>query len=223
MSERLGNFTSSGISALMKNGRKKGEPGAAFHNYVKEKRRERLLGRSMSKEATAAPLDWGNLCEQIAHDHIGLEYELVSKKRYKMAELPWSGMPDGLAGKKTVTDIKCPWTLTSFMDMVECKTGEDLKAAKPEYYWQLISNAILTERYSCELIVFMPKLAMMEEIKEASKEQGYFFHMKDDGALPWLPDACDIDVITKIKFEATAEDCNALTERVEMAAKLLRE
>jgi hypothetical protein len=220
---RLGNFTSSGISALMKNGRKKGEAGAGFYTYVKEKRRERKLGRSMAKDATGASLDWGNLCESIANDHISVDYKLVSQQRYKHDSLPWSGMPDGLKGSDVVTDIKCPWTMTSFMDMVECKTGEDLKAVKPEYYWQLISNAILTKRYSCELIVFMPKLCMLEEIKTASKEQGYFFHMKDDGALPWLPDDCEINVITKIKFEASVEDCNALTERVEMAAKLLEE
>jgi len=232
--ERAANFTSSEIWKLAVDGRKKGEPSANFYTYVDEKRYEKIAGRSLQNEARANSLDWGNLCEQIAHNQLGLEYELISKTRYKHPTLPWSGMPDGIVNGKKITDMKCPFTLKSFLSIYdsifvtgkivpEVTTVADLlKQAKREYYWQLISNAILTEINTCELILFMPKRSMLEEIKKASEESGkYYFHLKDDYELPWTSDDKPIDSIIKIEFEVPEADNNHLIERVVLASNLL--
>ena len=222
--ERKANFTSSAISALLSNGRKKGEFGKPFTTYVNEKKAEAMFGRSLTNEARATSLDWGNLCESIAHEQLGLEYSLVSKDRFKHATLPWSGMPDGIVNNEKVTDIKCPFTLGSFYNLIQAKSGEDLKRIKPEYYWQLISNAVLTGINTCELILFMPKRSMLDEIRKASQESGkYYFHHKNDFEMPWTSDESGVPTITKIKFEAPEEDKAELIYRVEEATKILNE
>lgn len=232
--ERTANFTSSKIFNLAIDGRKAGEPASGFYTYVDEKRFEAMAGRSLQNEARANALDWGNLCEAIAHEELGLEYQLVSKIRYKHASLPWSGMPDGLVGTEKVTDIKSPWTLKSFLMVYDFifKTGEVkpnettvaelLKKIKKEWYWQLISNSVLTEINTCELIMFMPKRKQIEEIQKASAESGkYYFHTKSIDELPWLADDSKIPSIVKITFEAPKEDQDKLIERVSLATNLL--
>lgn len=223
--ERLGQFTSSRIGDLMTNGRAAGSVGKPFDTYVQEKKWELMAGRSLQSEVkNAPPLNWGNLCESIAHSRLGLEYQLVSKTRYKHEFLPWSGMPDGLVNDKIVTDIKCPWTLGSFMKQREITNVDQMKKISPGYYWQLISNAILTKIYTCELILFMPKRSSLDEIRtESANHDNYYFHTKGDFELPWTADESNIPEITKISFEAPLEDCEALTERVEMATKQLNE
>jgi hypothetical protein len=236
---RTGNFSSSGISALMKNGKGAGSLGVPFYTYVNEKRREKRAGRSVSNQARATPTDWGNMCEKIAHDYLPLDYKLVSNDdrlyyRNEVEEgifehLPWCGVPDGYKDEDTVTDIKCMWTLTSFFNILEAVEGvapeligENLKKECPEYYWQLISNAILSGRTKCELILFMPKKSMIDEIKLVSLEsEKYYFHTKTEDEMPWTSDESDIPVITIIKFDASDEDKAALTERVNEATKLL--
>lgn len=253
--ERTANFTSSKISDLTTGGTRPMTPeekkvfqeaggdkrkkncfdyGKPFYSYIKTKRRERAVGRSLDNEARANSLDWGNLCEKISHEDpklLGLEYELVSKTRYKHKSLPWSGMPDEIVRTKKpkVSDIKCPFTLISFLDIYEAideadkkEYAEILKAVKPEWYWQLISNSILTDINTCELILFMPKRSRLEEIRKASEFSGkYYFHNKSDFELPWTADNSDIPEITKITFEAPGEDKKHLIERVTLATELL--
>ena len=221
--ERTGHFTSSQIYRLAACGKTAGSIGAPFHTYVKEKKREIALGRYINNESSSKPTDWGNMCEPIVHDLLGLEYQLVNKTRYTHLELPWSGMPDEIIGKKKVSDIKSPWTLTSFMDAYETKDDiEAFKKAKKEWYWQLISNAILTNIDDCELILFMPKLKRIPDIKLEAMQNGYFFHNMADSALPWTSNESKIPEITKIKFTASQEDKEFLTERIKLAAEELK-
>lgn len=251
--ERKAYFTSSKIHMLMTDGSRPMTPeekqifqdnggdkrkkncfdyGKPFYTYVQSKIFERMVGRSLNNEARAKSLDWGYLCEQIAHDEIGLEYQLVSKKRYTHLDLAWSGMPDGIVeseDNRVVTDIKCPFTLNSFMSLYYLiydsnpdTWAEVLKENKPEWYWQLISNSILANASICELILFMPKRSMLQEIRLESEKSGkYYFHKKDDYELPWTADESFIDTVTYIRFDAPKEDQEALTARVEAADKLL--
>jgi hypothetical protein len=219
--ERKANFTSSSIWRLAVPGRKNGEPSANFYSYVEEKKAEIIAGRTLSNEARSTSLDWGNMCESLA-------------QRYKHEDLPWSGMPDGLKGPDVVTDIKSPWTLASFMAVYmpifhtgkikpeETTVSELLKKSKKEWYWQLISNSILTKRTVCELILFMPKRKLLEEIRAISQNSGkYYFHNKTDFELPWTSENSEINTITKIQFEAPEADVQHLKERVQLAANLL--
>lgn len=230
--ERLGNFTSSQISALCTNGKAKGSIGKPFLTYVNEKRNEIRAGRSLSGEAKSSSLDWGNMLESFAHDLLPIDYELISRDRFKHPFLPWSGMPDGKIKDELVTDIKCPFTLTSFFKLLEAfeecekfESYEPLKKASPEYFWQLVSNSELTGIEECELILFMPKFSMLGEIRDLSvfDNRSYWFHTKSDLEMPWTSDESEIKAITKYRFTPNQEDRDFLNERVESAAKLLKE
>ena len=202
---RTGNFTSSAISALISDGsrpmtdkekeehiksggdkRKKNtwDFGKPFYTYAEEKAFEEILGRPLTKEAKADSLEWGNLCERFAYEQIEtLEFNLVSKKRYTHLELPWSGMPD-MISKFYVADIKCPWTIKSFLSLV---TTEDLKTSNPEYYWQLVSNAILCNKSKAKLFVFMPRIDQIESIQELAIESNSHIKYKSIDQLPYIP------------------------------------
>lgn len=223
LTERRGQFTSSQMYRLAARGRTAGSIGASFGTYVTEKKREIETGRYIQNESSSKPTDWGNMCEPIVHDMLGLEYSMVSKTRFTHKTLPWSGMPDEIVGGKKVSDIKCPWTLTSFMDAYEtCNDWELFKKAKKEWYWQLISNACLTGIDYCELILFMPKFKRLPDIKKESAHNGYFFHNLADEALPWTSDKSDIPEITYIRFTASEEDKEFLTDRITLAAEELK-
>jgi hypothetical protein len=214
--QRVGNFTSSMIYQLMSNGRAKGSFGKPFDTYAKEKAMEELIGRDLTGEAIADPLDWGNLCEAFAYDQIeDLSYNLVSKDRYYHLDLPWSGMPD-LLNDDTVGDIKCPWTLKSF---IELSSAEDLKEASPQYYWQLVSNAILCNKSKAKLFLFMPKKEQIKEVIKLAEDTDSRIKYKSINQLPYLPDESKISSLQVISFDIPDEDKEALTERVEAATK----
>lgn len=247
--DRAGNFSSSNIYRLCTDGSRPMTPeekqefvdaggdkrkkntwdyGASFYSYVKEKKREILAGRQVDNESKANASDWGNMCEAIVHEMLPISYQLVNNDRYKHPDLPWTGAPDEIAGELLVGDIKSPFTLTSFLDVYEVLSYEDmadaLKNVKPEWYWQLISNSILTERPWCELILFMPKKSMIKElIFEHSERSGYWFHNKSEKSLPWTAEDSDIPALSRIPFIAPNEDIEFLTDRVRAATKLLKE
>lgn len=212
--ERTAKFTSSQIYKLMTNGRSKGIFGAKYYEYINEKAMESVLGRGVETEVRADSLSWGNLCESIAFDLLPLEYSLVSKKRYSHLDYCWSGMPDTITDDK-VGDIKCPWTLKSFMQLA---TTTDLKKDKPEYFWQLVSNAILCNKKEAELFVFMPKYCRINEIiKEAEKVDSPIKY-KSANQLPWLPENTNIPEVITNKVTITDKDKQALIDRVKQAS-----
>jgi hypothetical protein len=211
---RTGNFTSSAISALCSNGRAKGTFGKPFYTYAEEKAFEEILGRSLTKEAKADSLEWGNLCERFAYEQIeGLEYNLVSKKRYSHLELPWSGMPDMISDDH-IADIKCPWTIKSFLSLV---TTDDLKASSPEYYWQLVSNAILCNKDKAKLFVFMPRIDQIEAIQELAIEKNSVIKYKTVEQLPYIPKDSKIKSLYCLDIEIPLCDKKLLTDRVREA------
>jgi len=150
---RIGRFSSSQIYRLMSKGRGNfsiENIGAGFKSYVKEKKWERKLGRPLNKEVNARPVTWGTLVEHQAFNVMDLKYQLKSDERYEHPTLGeyWSGSPD-LLTDDIVGDIKSPYTLESFIDLLEIiedGSAENFKAKNPNYYWQLVSNGILCKR-----------------------------------------------------------------------------
>src|SRR6185437_4228886 len=150
---RIGNFTSSEIGALMSKDRSGKGFGAPALTYIKETNMERRLGRSLTDEINARPLIWGKLLEGHVFSLLGLEYTLSSTETISHPSISfWSGSPDGgnYQPARTVVDIKCPITLKSFCQLVDAyreggieKVRDDHKDGE-KYYWQLVSNAILT-------------------------------------------------------------------------------
>jgi len=244
---RNGNFTSSEIVALTTNGTAKGTMGKPAFTYIEECNLERLLGRSIDTESNARPLSWGNLVEARVFELLGIEYQLVSQETIVHPEIDyWSGSPD--ANKfdegKTVIDIKAPITLKSFCKAIEPlynglsgiqaikhirenyivgsqKTGE-------KYYWQLVSNAILTGSKFAELIVYCPYRSELEAIQqmaapsqEAPKSANWIYYAGLD-ELPWIPDGGYYKNLNVIRFEVPVEDMLFLKNRVLAAGLLLK-
>lgn len=250
---RNGNFTSSEIVALTttdRSGKSWGEPALT---YIEETNFERRLRRSISDETNAKPLTWGNLCEGVCFGKLGLEYIITSQQTDVHPEINyWAGSKDGYKKDKgkTVWDIKCPMTLKSFCQLVDplynglegiavmeaIREGYTDKHGCPhkkhkdgnKYYWQLVSNAILTGSKFAELIVFMPYKSELEEIRTAViKSDGadigkyYWINNAGEDELPFLLDEGYYKNLNVIRFAVPELDKKLLTEKVLAAGKML--
>lgn len=224
--DRFGNFSSSSIHKLTTVSTDKKSFGKPALTYIKEKKYEKLLGRSLQKDAKSKSLLWGRLCESFVFGKLDLMYKLESKIRYQHKDITnWNGMPDTLRDD-VVGDIKCPFTLLSFIDLVSaCSKGyEEFKKESPEYFWQLISNAILTNSKKIELIVFCPYLEDLQEIRIiASDNLDYkFLDYADNEELPYLIKGNHFKDLNIFEFDIEQKDIDFLTEKVRNAVELLK-
>jgi hypothetical protein len=234
---RIGNFTSSEIVALTTKGKDKKSFGAPALTYIKETNMERLLGRSLTTEADARPLSWGKLLEPLVFDRLGIEYVLSSKETIVHPTIPfWAGSPDGRTIDATV-DFKAPLTLKSFLQLVqplyEGLTGMDaMNAVREEhkdgekFYWQIVSNATIQGNRFGELIVYMPYLSELQEIRTTARhhEQAGKFKWVDyasDDELPYLIDGGHYKNLNIIRFEIPEADKKLLTDCVLKAGEML--
>lgn len=245
---RCGNFTSSEIAALMTDGTAKGSMGKPAYTYIEECILERKLGRSIDTETNARPLSWGNLVESRVFDLLGIDYKLSSKETIVHPDFDcWSGTPDANKFDEggTIVDIKCPITLKSFCKLVEPiyngLTGQKLiehirknymigtQKTGEKYYWQLVSNAILTGSKYAELIAYCPYKSELDSIRELiqkgdgemQSKYGWINWASDD-ELPWLPDGGYYKNLNVIRFEVPEPDKTLLTERVKQGELLLK-
>ncbi len=233
---RIGNPTSSEIVALTTKGKEKGSLGAPFYTYINECNIERKLLRSISDESSARPLIWGKVCEKVAFNTLGLEYSLCSQETIVHKDFDfWAGSPDGTKEDEeglTVIDIKCPQTLKSFCTFYDCDTIEDVRNNHKDgdkYFWQLVSNAILTGARFAELVIYMPFLEELQDIREAAGNlnpqdlyKAFWIANGNDEELPHLISEGYYKNIKKIRFEVAQEDKDFLTERVRLAGTLLK-
>lgn len=227
---RYGNFTSSCISALMSNDRSGKEPGKPFFTYVAEKQMEIRLGRDLQGDTGGRECTWGLLVERRAFELLSTDYKPVSKDTVLHPKIKhWAGTPD-LLTDSSVADIKCPFTLKSFCQMVDTEGDyHKLKYVKPEYTWQLVSNAILTGKNEAELIVYVPYASELEEIREmVSNYEGdqnkvAWINWANDNELPYLLDGGYYKNLNIFSFEIPQKDKDALTERVQKAIHLLKQ
>ncbi len=235
---RVGNFTSSEIYNLLKkdtSGKKFGKPALT---YIEERNMARKLGRSLTTETNARPTTWGKCLEPFAYRKTGFDYELVSNVTIVHPDIPyWCGSPD-LIGSNLVGDIKCPMTLKSFCQLVDdlawpetVATGEKImervRSNHPsgeQYYWQLVSNAILTNSDYAELIVYVPYRSDLPEIRLMAMDDPKYkwIEYADDYELPWLIEGGHYADLNIIHFEVSQSDKDELTRCVLEAGKLLK-
>lgn len=231
---RIGNFTSSEIGKLMTKDRSGKGFGAPALAYIDEKNMERRLGRSISTEIGSRPTSWGNMVELQAFNLLGLKYKPTSKETISHGTIPfWCGSPDGFYEDEngiTVYDIKCPITLKSFCQLTDSKTIEDLRENHKEgdtYFWQLVSNAVLTNARFAELIVYCPYQEELDAIRElASNFDGNqnkiaWIGFAQDDDLPYLIKGNHYHNLNIIRFEVTAQMKAELTQRVMAAGEML--
>jgi hypothetical protein len=222
---RAGTFSSSNIYKLMTNGKAADSLGKPALTYIEETRYEMRLGRSLSTDQSSRPALWGTFVESYVNDHhIGLEYELASTERIVHPKFTcWTGAPD-LIGSDCVGDIKCP-QLKNFCELEKSFKNDSLKDDFPEYYWQLVSNAILTGVDYAELIVFCPYQEELDAIRSASLDQDdrrfHFIANAKDEELPYLINGGYYKNVMRYKWLVTEEERYELEKRVDLAIFLL--
>lgn len=227
--DRVGKFSSSSIHKLMSNG-KGGGFGAPAKTYIQEKKYELLLGRALENEKDAKPTSWGLLNEQRVFDLLPTSYVLEVHKRYEHPSNPfWCGSPDIVSDTFT-GDIKCPFTLKSFCEAVDSFGDVDkFKEAKPEWYWQITSNCILTGKSVGEIVVYCPYQKELQEIRDAAnlvegQQNKYaFINYLEDDQLPYLVEGKHYKNLNIFRFDIPKEDIDFLTQRVVEATELLKQ
>jgi len=222
---RNGNFTSSEIYRLMGSDK-------VMATYIKEKQRERRLKTSINIQATSYPLSWGRVMQNyVFENHLGIEYKLGVDKPKMHKSSMWVGSED-VVSLDCVGEMKCPFTRTSFCDLVEtieCQSIDILRIDYPDYYWQIVSNAEILNKKFGELIVWMPYANEFPDILEfisniedyeLQKDIQWVIHAAMD-RLPHLPDDSDYKNIYRYKFEIPEADKLLLRLNVEKAYNIL--
>jgi hypothetical protein len=136
-------------------------------------------------------------------------------------------MPDTLR-KDVVGDIKCPFSLKSYCTAVDSFGDvEAFKKSKPDWYWQLVSNAILCDKARAEIIVYVPYLSELAEIREdcemfdGNQNKVARFAFAEDDDLPYLIEGGHYKNVEIFEFEVPQEDKDLLTNRVKLAVQYL--
>ncbi len=235
---RIGSFTSSEIYNLLKKDRSGKGFGVPALTYIEERNMALRLGRSLTTETNARPTTWGKCLEPLAFQKLGFDYELVSDVTITHPDIPyWCGSPDIVVisspNDRTgrVGDIKCPQTLKSFCQFVDCMDApnpiEAIRAnhsSGEQYYWQLVSNAILTNSDFAELIIYVPYRSDLDEIRLTASDNKAFkwIEYADDYELPWLIEGGHYQDLNVIRFHVPQSDKDLLTNAVIEAGKLLQ-
>lgn len=236
---RGGNFSSSEIFALMSKDKAGTGFGAPGKTYIEEKNMERRLQRYLDSETNARPISWGNLCEKrVLYELLGTEYQPMSTETILHPDIKyWCGSPDAVkeveGEGKTVVDVKSPMTLKSYCQLADCYTIDEVRTNHKDgekFFWQLTSNAILTDSQFAELIVYVPYRSELDAIRELTQtldtdEQSKFswIFWAHDSDLPYLVDGGYYKNIHVIRWEVKQEDKDLLTARVLAAGNLLKE
>jgi hypothetical protein len=229
---RIGIPTSSQMWKLFTVGTDKISFGKPALTYLKEKKREKLLGIEMSIGASNHATSWGSAIEGYLYDtHIEAEYSLESNKTTVHESGLFAGTKD-LLKPNCVGEIKCPHTRTAFCDLVEIIDMADIDNFRkecPEYYFQCVTNSVLEKTDYAELIVFMPYESEIPAIVEyidliddfqLQKDIQWVLH-EDIKRIPHIPDGCEYKNVNRFKFLVPKEDKAAVIEKTKLASYLL--
>jgi hypothetical protein len=230
MSTRVANFSSSSIHKLMSMNKSKDGFGAPGLTYIKEKKMEQRLGRSLQNEIDGKEVWWGKLNESRVFGLLPLDYTFEAVTRYSHPTVSnWTGMPD-TNRPNVVGDIKCPFSLKSYCTAVDSFGDiEAFKKAKPDWYYQLVSNSILCDKPRAEIIVYVPYKSELDEIRDycamfdGNQNKVARFGFADDDDLPYLIEGGHYKNIEIFEFEVPESDKEFLTDRVKQAVELLNQ
>jgi hypothetical protein len=206
-----------------------GKPGIT---YIAEKNMERRLGRSLNTDTSSRATSWGKVVEMRVFELLGIEYQHVSTDTISHPEYGdfWSGSPD-LIKEDSISEIKCPYTLKSFCQFADCASIDEIREQHPDgedYYWQVVSNAILTGKNKAELIIYCPYQKELQDIKDwvnnydGNQTPLAWIQFATDNELPYLTEGGFYKNLNIFAFDVPQSDKDLLTARVLEAAKLLK-
>lgn len=237
--ERVGNFSSSEIVDLTTEGRAKGTFGKPALNYIKKKNRERRLGRSISNDAEARATTWGTFMEEMLKVMIGEYYHFCGQTTLVHPTISnWVGSPDAMkkCALKTVGEVKCPFTMNSFCELVD-PIYEGLQGIEAmnaimdshkdgeKFYWQTTSNACITGAIEAELIVYCPYESELKAIKHAAWKSGdpkfQWIYSAPNEQLPYIKDDGYYNNLNIVNWTVPLADRIRLEDLVTRASELL--
>ena len=234
-------FTSSKTHEMASFARNKVDPGAPFATRVEEVFLARIADRTLEVNPYSRSMAWGEWCERFAFEQLGMEWKLESRIQYTHEKFPewWSGRPDVIKvtkGVRTVADIKCPeiknfalWSEFFLNDWEHDVKVEYMKGHKDlkKYYWQLVSNAILTDSEFCQLIIYLPTPLQLQEIQDAANDideetllpnrriwDYKFIADSSPNRLPFLPSTSKLKPLCSLVFKPPQSDREFLFDRI---------
>lgn len=170
---RLGNWTGSEIYKLMGKGRSKSEKfSETAKSYIIKVLSERMLSTEVVTDddlfglyleqvsSWSKAIEWGVQNEtdarKLYEKKTGNEVVSVSSIAHEDIE-HYAASPDGIIVKEDkVVEIKCPLPETFVRYKLMIGDGDDLKAVKPEYFWQVQAEMDCTGAASCDFTVYSP-------------------------------------------------------------------
>jgi len=226
---RIARFTSSQLYRL--------STPAKAKTYCAEKRYEAKLKRSLSAETFSYATSWGNLMELYVNEtYLNPSWKMEHKTTIVHPTIKtFAGSPD-IVADELVGDEKNPFTLKAFCELVEnCGLGyEVFKKEHEDYFIQLISNSILTNKKRIALIVFcptleeLPKIAEFIENMEGIDEFEYKWIFDEityktpaKMKIPYLLPESEYKNLNIFEFDVNDADQKELLERIEKYSPLI--
>ena len=213
-------FSASQVYRLAKDGRKKGEPGATFYSYIREKVYELLIDDDLGSDEKAKYPEWGNEMEGFVAKTIMKDRKWHNKPEDRLFDLDLhlTGELDFSKGA-AVIELKSPFTKKSYLDLFFTLKAGTLKDTHPEYYWQLVAQKFLFGAKYANLLIFMPHESQKKDVLE-HLDGGYFHgwgfdklpHFKND-----IPNCYLEDVFI------SGDDLTHLVEKLKQAKELFLE
>lgn len=231
--QRTGRFTSGNIARLMSLGRDNISFGKPAFTYIAEKNMERRLGRTLATGTDTRPIAWGRVLQHRAFQLLGAGYWFnMQTIAHPVHGSFWAGTPDmqKFDTGATVVEVKCPFTMKSFCQLADCTNIDEVREEHPDgetYYWQLVSNAILTGAQHAELVAYCPYRSELPAIRKHAPAadtgacKTNWISAATDDELPWLPDGGYYKNLHIIRFAIDDTDRQLLTEKVIEASNLL--
>lgn len=170
---RLGNWTGSEISKLMGKGRSKNERfSETAKSYIIKVMSERMLSNDVVEDDELFGLYLNQVSSWSKAIEWGMEHEIEARKLYEkmtgnevtaVSSIAhdsiehYAASPDGIVIKEDkVVEIKCPLPETFVRYKLMIGDADDLKAVKPEYYWQVMAEMDCTGASACDFTVYNP-------------------------------------------------------------------
>jgi hypothetical protein len=255
-----GIFTSSGVNVLIPTGKvkmtadelkiqkaefpssratqKDGGFTAGGDTYIRERRIERRLERSLRSDVYSRAMFWGNLMEKVCFDILPMDYKLVSQEGKLHPEHKdfWGGTPDLIIPDLLISEIKC-YQLKGFAEYTDMILEGSVELFKEKYaqeYWQIVSNAIICDVEYGEAISYMPYKAELEQIKHDIENtnllerwnfepwQARFILEDKISNLSYLNEGGYYKNLNIFRFKVPQEDKDYLTSRILEASQLLK-
>lgn len=162
---RIGCFTAADIHKLIsdpktKEAKKAGELSAGALTYVLEKVHEKLTGISKAGFDNYAT-QWGVEHEPMA----AIWYGKLTGLNVKEAVLcfhetieGFSCTPDKFVNEDGLCEIKCPANGSNHLKHCFITKNEYFKKEHPDYYWQCVSQMVITKRKWVDFVSFDPRI-----------------------------------------------------------------